>query len=161
MVEDRIAARFAKKVIFTVQGKNGHVEPFLAEQANSGFLDRDDPNTQVIQLNYPVSKKTEQYRVFGQLENRIRDDEDNEQTLMIFYFTGESSLKGGKIVTDLGVGPFPIEKRVNGFCQGATNLTTWAIWDCPRQLEEQQSTAKAESDSSDCDGYVPIVSTYA
>ena len=147
MVEEIVTERFTKKVIFTVQGKNGHVGPFIAEQENSGFLNREDPRTQVIQLNYPVSKKTEQYRVFGQLENRIRDDEDGEETLLIFYFTGESSIKGGKIVTDLGVGPFPIEKKVDGFCQGATNLTTWAIWDCPRQHEEQLSSAKAESDS--------------
>ena len=55
---------------------------------------------------------------------------------MIFYYTGESCVKAGKIEVDLGAGPFPIENKIDGFCEGLTNLTTWAIWDCARTVKQ-------------------------
>ena len=63
---------------------------------------------------------------------------------MLFYFSGESFLKGGKIVVDLGAGPQPIEKNIFSLCERATNLTTWAIWDCDRSeiLTERITTGR-------------------
>jgi len=52
------------------------------------------------------------------LEAEICDNEE-DQTLMLFYYNGESCMKNGKVEVDLGAGPFPIENRINGFCEGA------------------------------------------
>ena len=52
---------------------------------------------------------------------------------MLFYYNGESLIKHGKIAVDMGgAGHQPIEKNIYGLCERATNLTTWAIWDCDR-----------------------------
>ena len=44
---------FVKKIIFTVQGKDGNVEPFLNEVKNVGFVTRNDPYTHNFHMNYP------------------------------------------------------------------------------------------------------------
>ena len=44
---------FVRKIIFTVQGKGGDVEPFLNEIKNVGFVTSDDPYIYSFQMNYP------------------------------------------------------------------------------------------------------------
>ena len=51
---------------------------------------------------------------------------------MLFYYNGESMIKDGKIAADLGGGLLPIQKNIYSLFERATNLTTWAIWDCDR-----------------------------
>ena len=58
---------------------------------------------------------------------------------MLFYFNGESFIKDGKIVVDLGAGPLPIEKNIFSLCEMATKLTTWAIWDCDQTENENEA----------------------
>ena len=84
---------------------------------------------------HPVAKKIEQVKPFANLEHALINDPNKEETLIIFYFTGESYVKNGKIETDLGVGPLPIENRILGFGQGLTNITIWAVWDCSRHTK--------------------------
>ena len=88
-------------------------------------------------------------------------DEDLE-TLIIFFFSGESYLERGKIVTNLGFGPFHLENKIDAFCKGASHVTIWAIWDCPRQFKQVEAGVKKEwSEDEDLDSCVPVVSTYA
>ena len=35
---------------------------------------------------------------------------------MLFYYNGESMIKGGNIVADLGIGLIPIEKNIQSLC---------------------------------------------
>ena len=84
-------------------------------------------------------------------------------TLVVFYFNGVSYVEAGKIVTNLGVGPFHLENRMDSFCKGAANVTVWALWDCPREVKQiEAGTNKDEwPDQEDHEGCVPVVSTYA
>ena len=132
---------FVRKIIFTVQGKGGKVEPFLNEVKNVGFVTSYDPYTHYFHMNYPYQNKTEYHKIFSNLE-AYTGIENTDETLMLFYFSGESLVKGGKIVVDLGAGPQPIEKNIFSLCERATNLTTWAIWDCDRsEIETERSTS--------------------
>ena len=106
---------------------------FLEEQENLGFLKRNDPNTEIIELAYPIARKIDQMLPFQKLETAIMMNE-GQKTLMIFYFNGDSYLSAGKIMANLGVGPYRLENRMDAFCNGASNLTIWAIWDCSRQV---------------------------
>ena len=113
-------------------------------------------------MNYPYQNKTEYHKVFQKLE-AYTSIENVDETLMLFYFSGESFIKGGKIVVDLGAGPQPIEKNIFSLCERATNLTTWAIWDCDREenVAEALALGKQPNIEQEYNGYVPIVSTYA
>ena len=80
---------------------------------------------------------------------------------MVFYFNGESILEAGKIIVDLGCGPFRLENRIDAFCNGASNVTIWAVWDCSRKDKQKEAGVKKEWSDDDQDGSVPIISTYA
>ena len=92
MVEVAPVDKFIKKILFTVQGKGGNIGPFKAESDNLGIIKKDAANTQFIELVHPLSKKIDQLRPFSNLENVIINDPNQEETLIIFYFTGESYL---------------------------------------------------------------------
>ena len=94
-------------------------------------------------MNYPYENKTEYHKAFSNLE-AYTNIENVDETLMLFYFNGENFIKGGKIVVDLGAGPQPIEKNIFSLCERATNLTTWAIWDCDRTYTEAEASALAK-----------------
>ena len=153
--------RFQKKVFINVQGKDGNITPYMSEQANLGFYKREDPNTEVIELLYPITAKKELYRTFSRLECKLLDI-DNQEILVIFFFNGESHLVAGKIVTDLGVGPFHLENRMDSLCKGASNITIWAIWNCSREVKQLEARSKQEwSSDDDKEGSVSVVSTYS
>ena len=61
---------------------------------------------------------------------------------MIFYFNGESYVEAGKIMADLGPGPFKFENRIDAFCDGASNITIWAVWDCSRKDKQREAGVK-------------------
>ena len=125
-------------------------------------MDRDDPNTEVFELNYPLGKKIEQFRVFTRLEGPILEDEES-MTLVVFYFNGISYIEAGKIVTNLGVGPFHLENRMDAFCKGADHVTVWALWDCSREVKQLEAGVNKDEwpDEEDHEGCVSVVSTYA
>ena len=160
MVEANID-RFHRKIFFNVQGKGGFISTFLAEQKNLGLLKKGDPNTEIINLLYPFARKIGLFRTFSTTEASILMDESRE-TLIVFFFNGESYLERGKIVTNLGYGPFHLENKIEAFCKGASHVTIWAVWDCSRLFNQLEAGVKGEwSDSEDLDSCVPVVSTYA
>ena len=57
-------------------------------------------------------------------------------TLVVFYYNGISYVEAGKIVCDLGVGPFHLENRMDSLCKGAANVVVWALWDCSREVKQ-------------------------
>ena len=61
------------------------------------------------------------------------------------------------------MGPYRLENRIDAFCNGASNLTIWAIWDCSRNAQQLEAGSNKEwlSDDDDMDGRVPTVTTYA
>ena len=87
--------------------------------------------------------------------------DDEFETLVVFYFNGEAYLDKGKIVADLGTGPFLLENRIDSFCKGASNVTIWAVWDCSSKLKQVEAGAKEWSDDENVEGSVPVISTYS
>ena len=89
-------------------------------------------------------------------------DDEECMTLVVFYFNGISYVEAGKIVCDLGVGPFHLENRMDTFCKGAVNVRVWALWDCSREVKQVEAGISKEwPDQEDHEGCIPVLSTYA
>ena len=59
MVEANENKSVTKKIFFLVQGERGNIGPFLTEQENLGLYNRNNPNTKLIELVYPVTTEAE------------------------------------------------------------------------------------------------------
>ena len=68
---------------------------------NAGLLKRGDPSTKFVELNQPYEKKATIFSVFCDLETTLRSNSDVD-TLLVFYYNGESHLASGKIRVNLG-----------------------------------------------------------
>lgn len=107
----------------------------MTEQENLGFYKKEDPNTESIELLYPMAEMEEVFRIVARLEERFLTDNDSE-ILLVFYYSGESYLIDDKIAVDLGCGLFSLEKSHDLLCIGAPHIKRLFVWDCSRKVQQ-------------------------
>ena len=121
-----------------MQGKGGNITPWMTEQENLGFYKKEDPNTESIELLYPMADMEEVFLILSRLEERLITDNDSD-ILIVLYYNGESYLIDDKITVELGCGLISLEKMFDLTCMGAAHIKRLHVWDCSRKVQQLEA----------------------
>ena len=113
------------------------------------IIKENDPNHHIIHFKYPITEKIAFHSQLTTLESNIYAN--TGRSFLHVFFSGNSWQKGGRLITDLGFGNFPVEGRMSKMCAGGLNLATWCVFDCSRAERVGEANVGGKEWNSDND----------